>query len=75
MTRSSPNRWLAVAALVPALLAVGFDATILNLALPELAGGLHASSLQLQWFIAACTLVFAAAMVPGGMLGDRYGRK
>jgi EmrB/QacA subfamily drug resistance transporter len=60
---------------VPALLAVGFDATILNLALPELATGLHASSLQLQWFIAGYTLVFAAAMIPGGMMGDRFGRK
>lgn len=75
MTSSHPGRWLAVVALVPALLAVGFDATILNLALPELATGLHASSLQLQWFISGYTLVFAAAMIPGGMMGDRFGRK
>ena len=36
---------------------------------------LDASTGQLQWFVAAYTLVFAAALIPGGMLGDRYGRK
>ena len=69
------RRWWAVGALVLAVLAVGFDVTILSLALPALATGLHASTSELQWFVAAYTLVFAAAMIPGGMLGDRYGRK
>ncbi|MDN3351681.1 DHA2 family efflux MFS transporter permease subunit [Actinomadura sp. DC4] len=69
------RRWWAVGALVLAVLAVGFDVTILSLALPALATGLHASTSQLQWFVAAYTLVFAAAMIPGGMLGDRFGRK
>lgn len=69
------RRWWAVGALVLAVLAVGFDVTILSLALPALATGLHASTSALQWFVAAYTLVFAAAMIPGGVLGDRYGRK
>jgi DHA2 family multidrug resistance protein-like MFS transporter len=69
------RRWWAVGALVLAVLAVGFDVTILSLALPALATGLHASTSELQWFVAAYTLVFAAAMIPGGMLGDRFGRK
>jgi DHA2 family multidrug resistance protein-like MFS transporter len=60
---------------VLAVLAVGLDATILSVALPTLGRSLHASTAQLQWFVAAYTLVFAAALVPGGMLGDRYGRK
>ena len=69
------RRWWAVGALVIAVLAVGFDVTILSLALPALATGLHASTSELQWFVAAYTLVFAAAMIPAGMLGDRFGRK
>ncbi len=72
---SVTRRWWAVGSLVLAVLAVGIDTTILSLALPELATGLHASNAQLQWFITAYTLVFAAAMIPGGMLGDRFGRK
>src|SRR5690242_9858315 len=75
MSDPSARRWWAVGALVLAVLAVGFDVTILSLALPALATGLHASTSQLQWFVAAYTLVFAAAMIPGGVLGDRYGRK
>jgi EmrB/QacA subfamily drug resistance transporter len=43
--------------------------------LPTLQSKLGASTSQAQWFFAAYTLVFAAAMVPGGMLGDRFGRK
>lgn len=72
---SGMRRWWAVGAMVLAVLAVGFDVTILSLALPALATGLDASTSQLQWFVAAYTLVFAAAMIPGGMLGDRFGRK
>ena len=40
-----------------------------------LAGALRASTTQLQWFVAAYTLVLAAALLPGGLLGDRYGHK
>jgi len=69
------KRWWILVALVPATLALGLDATVLSVALPTLAAKLHATTGQLQWFFAAYTLVFAAAMVPGGMLGDRFGRK
>lgn len=72
---SGSRRWWAVGALVLASLVVGFDVTILTLALPEMADGLQANNAQLQWFVASYTLVFAAGMLPAGMLGDRYGRK
>lgn len=69
------KRWWVLAAFVPATLAIGLDATVLSVALPTLQSKLGASTSQAQWFFAAYTLVFAAAMVPGGMLGDRFGRK
>jgi DHA2 family multidrug resistance protein-like MFS transporter len=69
------KRWWALGSLALAVLAVGLDATILSVALPTLGRSLHASTGQLQWFVAGYTLVFAAALVPGGMLADRYGRK
>ena len=75
MTTSDPRRWWALIAMVPAVLVVGIDSTVLGLALPTLSTSLHASTSELQWFVAAYMLVFAAAMVPAGMLGDRYGRK
>jgi DHA2 family multidrug resistance protein-like MFS transporter len=75
MTERGSRRWWILVALVPATLALGLDATVLSVALPTLAERLHATTGQLQWFFAAYTLVFGAAMVPGGMLGDRFGRK
>jgi DHA2 family multidrug resistance protein-like MFS transporter len=72
---SGTRKWWTVAALVFAVLAVGLDATVLNVALPTLATSLHASEAQLQWFVAAYSLALAAALLPAGLLGDRYGRK
>ena len=58
-----------------AVLAVGVDGTILSVALPTLSTALHASEPDLQWFSSGYFLVLAAAMLPAGLLGDRYGRK
>jgi DHA2 family multidrug resistance protein-like MFS transporter len=69
------RKWWALVPAVLAVLTVGLDGTILSVALPTLGSSLEASTGQLQWFVAAYTLTFAAALVPGGMLGDRYGRK
>ncbi|MEO7071428.1 MAG: MFS transporter, partial [Nostocoides sp.] len=51
------------------------DVTIVNVSLPTIERGLHASSTQLQWMIAAYPLAFAIALITGSRLGDRFGRK
>jgi EmrB/QacA subfamily drug resistance transporter len=71
----SMHKWWALGALTLAVLAVGLDGTILSVALPTLAGTLHASETDLQWFSSGYLLVLGAAMLPAGLLGDRYGRK
>jgi DHA2 family multidrug resistance protein-like MFS transporter len=70
-----PRRWWALGALALSVLAVALDTTVLNLALPTLASALRASTSALQWFVDAYSLVFAAALLPAGLVGDRYGRK
>ena len=75
MTRFGTGRWWALGGLMLAVLTVGLDGTILSVALPTLATALHASESDLQWFSSAYLLVLAAAMLPAGLLGDRYGRK
>ena len=75
MENTDSRRWWVLAAMVLAMLAIGLDATVLSVALPTLAGTLQASTVQLQWFVAAYTLVLAVALLPGGLLGDRYGRR
>lgn len=75
MAVSRNRKWWALAAVVLAVLAVGMDLTILSVALPTLSGALKASESDLQWFSSGYALVLAAAMLPAGLLGDRYGRK
>ncbi len=75
MTNLGNRRWWALGALTLAILAVGLDGTVLSVALPTLAYALHASESDLQWFSSGYLLVLAAAMLPAGLLGDRYGRK
>ncbi|WP_432980902.1 MFS transporter [Dactylosporangium sp. CA-233914] len=72
---SSPRRWWALIAIVLSVLTVGFDTTILNVALPTLATAIDAGSDDLQWIVNAYVLVFAGLLLPMGALGDRYGRK
>jgi len=69
------RRWWALGGVSLAVLCVGLDGTVLTVALPTLARALHASESDLQWFSSGYLLVLAAAMLPAGLLGDRYGRK
>ncbi|HEY2794180.1 MAG TPA: MFS transporter, partial [Micromonosporaceae bacterium] len=75
MSTSSVKKWWALAALALVSMVIGLDLMVLNVALPTLALDLHASTSDLQWFGNAYALVLAAALLPAGLLGDRYGRK
>src|SRR5579864_2869960 len=75
MKQNSSARWLALGAITLGVLAVGLDVTVLSVALPTLAGALHASESDLQWFSSGYALALAAGMLPAGVLGDRFGRK
>jgi EmrB/QacA subfamily drug resistance transporter len=47
----------------------------LNVAIPSIARDIHASQTQLSWIIDAYALAFASLLLPGGAIGDRYGRR
>lgn len=70
-----PRRWWALGALVASMLVLGFDMTILNVALPTMAEQLGATTGEQQWMADAYVVVFAALMLPAGLLGDRFGRR
>ena len=72
---SHPRRWTVLAVLCLALLVVGIDGTIVNVALPTLVRELHASSSELQWIVDAYMIVFAGFLLIAGNTGDRLGRK
>jgi MFS transporter, DHA2 family, multidrug resistance protein len=69
------KKWWALGALTLSVLAVSLDGTVLSVALPTLATALKASESELQWFFSGYLLTLAAAMLPVGLLGDRFGRK
>jgi EmrB/QacA subfamily drug resistance transporter len=69
------RRWAILAVLVICLLVVILDNTILNVALKTIQQDLGASQSQMQWAVDAYALVFAGLLIPGGVFGDRLGRK
>jgi EmrB/QacA subfamily drug resistance transporter len=69
------HRRAVLAVMCLALMMVVAAVASLNVALPDLARGTHATQSELQWIVDAYTLVFAGLLLPAGALGDRYGRK
>ncbi|MFI9275869.1 MFS transporter [Kitasatospora sp. NPDC052896] len=49
------------------------DATILNVALPDLQHDLHAPAVALPWVVDAYTVVLAGLMLASGAIADRWG--
>ena len=54
---------------------VGLDGTIVAVANPYIAKGLHCNLSDLQWVANAYLLALAVLLVPMGKVGDRYGRR
>jgi EmrB/QacA subfamily drug resistance transporter len=69
------RRWWTLAVLCLSLLIVFGGNSTLNVALPTLSRDLGATESQLQWVVAAYSLVFAGLLFTSGALGDRFGRK
>jgi EmrB/QacA subfamily drug resistance transporter len=53
----------------------GLDNLVVTMALPVIRRDLGASLSDLEWTVNAYTLTFAALLLMGAALGDRYGRK
>src|SRR5262249_38317931 len=69
------RRWKTLGVLSLALLIIGLDNTILNVALPSLQAEFDASNSTLQWIVDSYLLVFPGLLLTMGTLGDRFGRK
>jgi MFS family permease len=70
-----PRRWTALAVLAIADFVVVLDATIVNIALPSIGRGLHASTSELSWAVSAYILAFGSLLMLGGRLADPFGRR
>jgi EmrB/QacA subfamily drug resistance transporter len=70
----NPGPWVLFSTIFASSMAF-IDGTALNVALPAIQSGLHASGVQLLWVVNAYLLMLAALIPVGGSLGDLFGRK
>ena len=71
----SRRRALALIITGAAVFMVTLDNLVVTNALPSIRADLGASISQLGWFVNAYTLTFAALLLTGASLGDRFGRR
>ncbi|GAB2762442.1 MFS transporter [Nocardioides salsibiostraticola] len=71
---SAQGRWILTASILGSGLA-GIDATVVNVALPEIGRALDSPFSGLQWTVTAYTLTLASFILLGGSLADRFGRR
>ncbi len=71
--RVSPMWTFAITAI--ALFMVSLDNLVVTMALPVIRKDLGASLSDLEWTVNAYTLTFAALLLMGAALGDRFGRR
>jgi MFS family permease len=72
MTQADPRRWTALPVILVASFMGLFDVFVVNVAAPDIQHDLQASSSELQLIIAGYAFAYAAFLITGGRLGDRY---
>ena len=70
-----PRRWRALVVTQIAGFMTLLDVSIVNVAVPSIERGLHASPQQIQWVVSGYALTFGLTLVPAGRLGDMLGRR
>ncbi|MEV5709114.1 MFS transporter [Actinoallomurus sp. NPDC052274] len=69
------HRWQALSICLVAAFMTLLDVSIVNVALPSIRTGLHASPDGLQWILSGYALTFGLVLVPSGRLGDARSRR
>jgi EmrB/QacA subfamily drug resistance transporter len=75
LTASAWTRWIVLAVVLLADIIDLLDATITNIAAPSIAASLGGGPALVQWLGASYLLSMGALLVPGGRLGDKFGRR
>ncbi|WP_067908194.1 MFS transporter, partial [Actinomadura rubrobrunea] len=73
--RCARRRWQALAVCLVAAFMTLLDVSIVNVALPSIRTGLHASESGLQWIVSGYALTFGLVLVSAGRLGDARSRR
>src|SRR5579884_3221584 len=67
--------WLVLITVALGFFMILLDTTIVNVAIPIIIDGLHASLDQILWVLNAYILVYAVLLITTGRLGDMWGPK
>ena len=70
-----PRRWAVLALICAGQFMLVLDVTVVNVALPDMAAGLHLGRTTLTWVVTAYTLCFGGLMLLGGRLADALGAR
>ncbi len=73
--RSSRRRWWALVVVCLGMFMNSLDASIVNVALPDIQRDLHFSQSSLIWVVDAFLITFASVLLMAGRLGDLVGRR
>ncbi|WP_411081096.1 MFS transporter [Streptomyces sp. cmx-18-6] len=73
--RAGPREWLGLFVLTLPTILLALDATVLNLAVPQISADLEPTSAQLLWSVDIYGFMIAGFLVTMGTLGDRVGRR
>lgn len=68
------NAWLGLMAVLPLVLLVAMDGSILYLAMPHVTSALRPSADQALWILDIYGFVVGSLLIAFGNIGDRYGR-
>ena len=74
-SRHRDRRGIALAIVLCAQLMIVLDLTVVNIALPSIARGLHFSGPSLAWVLNVYSLTFGGLLLLGGRAGDILGRR
>ncbi len=66
--------WILTATILASSMAF-IDSTAINIALPSLQAGFHATVVDVQWVVESYGLFLGALILVGGSLGDIFGRR
>ncbi|MDQ2850218.1 MAG: MFS transporter [Actinomycetota bacterium] len=80
MTSNSPIETKRTPGLALVVLLLGafmalLDTTIVNVAIPTIQTGLHASDATISWVVSGYVLAFGLVLIPAGWIGDRTGHR
>jgi MFS family permease len=69
------RRWVALYVLCAGVLMIVLDATIVNVALPDIQSDLHFTQSGLAWVVNGYLLTFGGLLLLAGRVGDLIGRR